>query len=132
MAYQSARYARRYLDDVVRVARVEHEQTGGGSAVAAAYATGLHKLMAYKDEYEVARLHLLAAEEARRDAEFGAGAKVQILLQPPLCAPWAWSARSSWADGRSRRWGCSTARAGCAAPPRPLRPRSRAQGRAPP
>ena len=84
IAYQSRRYAQRYLDEVVRVARVEHEQTGGGSAVAEAYAHGLHKLMAYKDEYEVARLHLLAAEEARRDAEFGPGAKVQIMLQPPL------------------------------------------------
>ena len=68
----------------MRVARIEHEQTGGGSAVAEAYAHGLHKLMAYKDEYEVARLHLLAAEDARRDAEFGPGAKVQIMLQPPL------------------------------------------------
>ena len=84
IAYQSRRYAQRYLDEVVRVARVEHEQTGGGSGVAEAYAHGLHKLMAYKDEYEVARLHLLAAEEARRDAEFGPGAKVQIMLQPPL------------------------------------------------
>jgi indolepyruvate ferredoxin oxidoreductase len=84
IAYQSRRYAQRYLDEVVRVARVEHEQTGGGSGVTEAYAHGLHKLMAYKDEYEVARLHLLAAEEARRDAEFGPGAKVQIMLQPPL------------------------------------------------
>ncbi len=84
IAYQSRRYAQRYLDDVVRVARIEHEQTGGGDQVARAYAHALHKLMAYKDEYEVARLHLLAAEEARRDAEFGPGAKVQIMLQPPL------------------------------------------------
>jgi len=84
IAYQSRRYAQRYLDEVVRVACIEHEQTGGGTSVAQAYAHGLHKLMAYKDEYEVARLHLLAAEEARRDAEFGPGAKVQIMLQPPL------------------------------------------------
>ena len=84
IAYQSRRYAQAYLDEVVRVARVEHERTGGAGAVAEAYARGLHKLMAYKDEYEVARLHLLAAEEARREAEFGPGAKVQILLQPPL------------------------------------------------
>ena len=72
-AYQSRRYARRYLEDVLRVAAVEHEQTGGGEAVARAYARGLHKLMAYKDEYEVARLHLLTRPSgARREAEFGA------------------------------------------------------------
>jgi hypothetical protein len=57
--YQSARYARAYLDDVLAVLAAERERAGAGPAVVtAAYALGLHKLMAYKDEYEVARLHL--------------------------------------------------------------------------
>jgi indolepyruvate ferredoxin oxidoreductase len=85
VAYQDEAYARRYVEDVTSVAAIERERTAGSeSRVAEAYARGLFKLMAYKDEYEVARLHLDAAERARREDELGAGAKVRILLHPPL------------------------------------------------
>jgi indolepyruvate ferredoxin oxidoreductase len=40
--------------------------------------------MAYKDEYEVARLHLDTFEQARFRAEFGDRVRVQVLLHPPL------------------------------------------------
>ncbi len=84
-AYQDDAYARRYLDDVLDVAALEQERTEHSStAVSEAYACGLFKLMAYKDEYEVARLHLEAAELTRRAEAFGAGVKARILLQPPL------------------------------------------------
>ena len=83
VAYQDVRYARRYLDAVERVAAREREATGG-TAVAEAFATGLFKLMAYKDEYEVARLHLDPGGRARVAAEFGADAKVELMLHPPF------------------------------------------------
>ncbi len=85
VAYQDAVYARRYVADVQRIVTIEQQRTGGEhTPVAIAYARGLYKLMAYKDEYEVARLHLDQIEQARIAAEFGAGAKVQVMLHPPL------------------------------------------------
>jgi indolepyruvate ferredoxin oxidoreductase len=84
IGYQSVRYARRYADEVMRVARVEAERGAPGeTAVAEAYARGLSKLMSYKDEYEVARLHLDAVEQAKLSAEFGEDAKVYFMLHPP-------------------------------------------------
>ncbi|NUW35659.1 indolepyruvate ferredoxin oxidoreductase family protein [Nonomuraea sp. SMC257] len=84
--YQNAAYARSYAEDVRRVAALAAERAGeeAGERIALAYARGLHKLMAYKDEYEVARLHLDPAERARREQEFGPDAVVSVLLHPPL------------------------------------------------
>jgi indolepyruvate ferredoxin oxidoreductase len=55
----------------------------GSTRLAEAVARDLHKLLAYKDEYEVARLHLdpgLAADVAER---FGPDSKVAYRLHPP-------------------------------------------------
>jgi indolepyruvate ferredoxin oxidoreductase len=84
VAYQDAAYARRYAELVRRVHVAEQERTPGHAELAEAVARNLFKLMAYKDEYEVARLHLDALEEAKLHAEFGADAKVAFNLQPPL------------------------------------------------
>ena len=84
-AYQNADYAASFGADVQNVAALVQERLGaGGIEVAKAYADGLFKLMAYKDEYEVARLHLDVFERARLQAEFGEGARVKVLLHPPL------------------------------------------------
>jgi indolepyruvate ferredoxin oxidoreductase len=84
--YRDAAYAARYAEDVRRVAALAADRAGEEAAapIALAYAKGLHKLMAYKDEYEVARLHLDPAERARREREFGPDATVSVLLHPPL------------------------------------------------
>ncbi len=82
--YQGMKLAARYADVVAEVRAVEAERAPGSTALAEAVARSYHRLRAYKDEYEVARLHLDAAEEARRDAAFGAGAKVIYHLHPPL------------------------------------------------
>jgi indolepyruvate ferredoxin oxidoreductase len=86
-AYQSRRYARRYLARVAEVAA--REQASGGPPdlpVTTAYAEQLHRLMAYKDEYEVARLHRDPAERRRREEALGPGSRSRVLLRPPVLA----------------------------------------------
>jgi indolepyruvate ferredoxin oxidoreductase len=75
--YQSAAYAQRYADRVR--AALEH-----GEDVADVVARMLFDVMAYKDEYEVARLHLLEAERIKREAAFGEDVKFWFMLHPPL------------------------------------------------
>jgi indolepyruvate ferredoxin oxidoreductase len=57
VAYQDPAYAERYRVRVARVAEAEAKQAPGCSGLAEAAARSLFKLMAYKDEYEVARLY---------------------------------------------------------------------------
>ena len=84
VAYQDAGWARRWAEVVRRVHVAEQERTPGHSELAEAVARQLFKLMAYKDEYEVARLHLDAVERAKLGAEFGDDAKLYFMLHPPL------------------------------------------------
>jgi indolepyruvate ferredoxin oxidoreductase len=84
IAYQSAAYAREYVDFVRRVAQIEAERAPGRRGLAEATARHLHKLMAYKDEYEVARLHLDAAVAAQLQAKFGSHVRTYWHLHPPL------------------------------------------------
>jgi indolepyruvate ferredoxin oxidoreductase len=82
--YQNATYARRYADAVTRVRQAEQQRTPGSDRLTRAVAVNLHKLMAYKDEYEVARLALDEDERAKVRAEFGPDAKVVWKLHPPI------------------------------------------------
>jgi indolepyruvate ferredoxin oxidoreductase len=81
--YQGPAYAARYADVVAAVRQADTQADGDGSATDAV-ARNLYTLMAYKDEYEVARLHLDPIERARLVEEFGPDAKIKYLLQPPL------------------------------------------------
>ncbi len=83
-AYQDAAYARRYADQVAKVAAAEEPL--GSDKLTRAVAVNLYKLMAYKDEYEVARLYTDGRFAQERNAAFKGG-KTKILLSPPLIAP---------------------------------------------
>jgi indolepyruvate ferredoxin oxidoreductase len=84
IAYQDAAYAGRYVDFVTRVAEAERRAVPGETRLSEAVARYLFKLMAYKDEYEVARLHLRNDVAAALAAEFPGGVKVEYNLHPPL------------------------------------------------
>ena len=84
VAFQDVDWARRWAEAVRQVHVAEQERTPGHSELTEAVARQLFKLMAYKDEYEVARLHLDAVERAKLGAEFGEDAKVYFMLHPPL------------------------------------------------
>ncbi|MFL6118933.1 DUF6537 domain-containing protein [Actinophytocola sp.] len=83
VAYQDRRYASRYLATVVLAARAEYAVDAGSTRFTETVARYLYKLMAYKDEYEVARLLLRDTEAAVAEA-VGPGHRVEWLLHPPL------------------------------------------------
>ncbi len=82
VAYQDDAYAQTYRDVVARVRQAE-AGAGLGDTLTRAVATYAYKLMAYKDEYEVARLYTSGDFEKRlRDAFHGG--KIRFHLAPPL------------------------------------------------
>ncbi|MGE5338901.1 MAG: indolepyruvate ferredoxin oxidoreductase family protein [Gemmatimonadota bacterium] len=84
--YQNAAYAAKYADLVERVRKVESDRLGGSTRLAEAVARGYFKLLAYKDEYEVARLHADPAFRAKIAAQFEGDYKLNFHLAPPLLA----------------------------------------------
>lgn len=82
--YQDGDYARRYVDDVLRVNDEERQVDGSSHRLTDAVAIGLHKLMAYKDEYEVARLQLKPEFAEHVAATFEGRPRTAYNLQPPL------------------------------------------------
>ena len=83
--YQDAAYAATYQAFVEKV-RAAEAALGKGTALTEAVIRYLFKLMAYKDEYEVARLHTDPAFLAKIDAMFEGDYKLVHHLAPPLTA----------------------------------------------
>jgi indolepyruvate ferredoxin oxidoreductase len=83
--YQDARYAEPYVDFVLRAAARERTAAGEGrSDVTHAVIRSLYKLMAYKDEYEVARLHLRPGFHEATRALFAEPRRLRWHLHPPI------------------------------------------------
>ena len=85
-AYQNAAYAETYKTYVEKVRRTETAMGVTKWPLTEAVARYLFKLMAYKDEYEVARLHTDRTFHAKVNAMFEGDFKLNYHLAPPLLA----------------------------------------------
>jgi indolepyruvate ferredoxin oxidoreductase len=83
-AYQNRRLARRYRALVERVREIEGRMFSGSTALAEAVARNYAKLLAYKDEYEVARLYSTRAFREALAAQFENPDRVEVHLAPPI------------------------------------------------
>jgi indolepyruvate ferredoxin oxidoreductase len=84
VGYQDATYARRYVDFVTKVLSAESAKVPGKTALTEAVARYYFKLLAIKDEYEVARLYTDGEFEKRIAAQFEGDYKLTFHLAPPL------------------------------------------------
>lgn len=84
--YQNAAYADRYRALVERVRRAERDRAPGQSGLAEAVARYAFKLMAYKDEYEVARLYANGDFMRKIKAQFEGDFRLEFHLAPPVIA----------------------------------------------
>jgi indolepyruvate ferredoxin oxidoreductase len=82
--YQDAALAARYTDFVAKVRIAESTKIPGASALTEAVARYYFKLLAVKDEYEVARLYTETDFAKRVAAEFEGDYKLKFHLAPPV------------------------------------------------
>jgi indolepyruvate ferredoxin oxidoreductase len=105
IAYQDVAYAQAYAEFVKRVREAEQAAVRGETRLSEAVARYLFKLMAYKDEYEVARLHLRSDLATALQAEFPGGVRLQYNLHPPILRALGFSTKlrlGQWFDGAFR------------------------------
>jgi indolepyruvate ferredoxin oxidoreductase len=83
IAYQNEAYAQRYVE-FVRDVREAEQRVTAQTTFSEAVARYLYKLMAYKDEYEVARLSLANEFVSALKDQFGNDATIEYQLHPPI------------------------------------------------
>jgi indolepyruvate ferredoxin oxidoreductase len=83
-AYQNAAYGKRYADRLALLRAAEAKAVPGSTAVTEAAARNLFKLMAIKDEYEVARLYTDGSFAAELGKQFQSYEKLEFHLAPPI------------------------------------------------
>lgn len=82
--YQNAAYAQRYRTRIDVVRALELERMPSSTALTKAVAQGLFKLMAYKDEYEVARLFSDGTFRKQLAKQFSGDYKLEYHMAPPV------------------------------------------------
>ncbi|HIF26140.1 MAG TPA: indolepyruvate ferredoxin oxidoreductase family protein [Micavibrio sp.] len=82
--YQDEAYGQRYKHMVERVQAAEQKTVANSTALVEAVARFYHKVMAYKDEYEVARLFSDPAFKQELEATFDGDYKLKFNLAPPI------------------------------------------------
>jgi indolepyruvate ferredoxin oxidoreductase len=94
--YQNAAYARRYADRIAALRAAEAKAVPGSTAVTEAAAKNLFRLMAVKDEYEVARLYTDGTFKRQLASQFQSYDRLEFHLAPPILG-------RRDADGRPRK-----------------------------
>ena len=82
--YQNRAYSDHYLDALGLVRAAEDKASAGSTSLTDAFARSLFKLMAYKDEYEVARLHADQAFAQEISKAFEGDFRLSYHLAPPI------------------------------------------------
>jgi indolepyruvate ferredoxin oxidoreductase len=97
-AYQNRDYAERFKTRVAQIRAAETRVAPGSEVLSRAFALGYHKLLAFKDEYEIARLYTRPEFLADLKAQFEGDYSVTFHFAPPSLAPPAGGA--SWPHKR--------------------------------
>ena len=84
--YQDKAYADRYLDAVAKVRKAEAAAAPASTELSEAVAKNLFKLMAYKDEYEVARLYTDGSFAKKLSDKLDGDYQIKFYLAPPIFA----------------------------------------------